>query len=845
VLKAPAPDRSKVRSTGWLDIDLSGNSSLNWSQTATIGNLTLGGSSIFAFGNSNWTAALTIRGDIVVSGNATLRLWDSWVYFVGGYAGDRDLYEYGSAHVILDSMLFESYNETWDGYLYQESNLTVDNSAIDHWAVLQFADNSSFYAVDAAVNADVMPADDASVFEYASVGSHLWFPFDSGSDGTYSFPPPNLETTWSFPPARSTGFGYRVDLVEAWPGLCAVAEYPGANITIVNSSQVDAAFLPQDTTMNVSGLRFGPTGNFTFDPGQFEERFENVSIESWSFYPVATRLSVQDSQLGEVMGWGGSTMILQNSNLTDNGGFYSAFDTSTLDIESCLIGSAVVGYQSGSIRIANSTVLPSESVVAVGNSTISLFNVTMDPGSNVSAEDGGEVQVYEALTVLALRNDAPQPGAYIRAQPRSGVLVPTLGVTGPNGIVLEYLESELVAPSGNQVIGPFAVTASFDDDGAQQLEAMTGPTYWSANLTGLILGVDPVTGSRGVPTATNVSMFFGLSMNATSVNAALGLVPSLPYLVLWNATATMLTLSPAYGWPTGTVITVTVGAGALTEYGIPLPVPYVLTFATVQSTGPPTAPSVVSTTPSAGAENIGVDPTVIVQFSVPMDPNSTEAAFTISPEVPAEQLTLTGSVLIWTGSEPWSTGTTYAVTIAASAESTQGLGLGMNYSFSFTTLRYGAPPFVVTWDPANGSTVTDPRLEVRVAFSVPMDPASTTAAFSIVPRIEGTIAVSGANLTWKPDSPMPVNVTYTVEVGPTARSAAGAPLPGPVWSDFELREPGAPSSGNSPSSLLPTPLSEVGWAVALGGSAACAFILGYWLRSQRRPKDSTAKPPAR
>jgi Big-like domain-containing protein len=818
---------------------LTGTTVLNLSESTTFGNVTIEDSAALIFGNSSWTATLTIEGNVEILGNGSLRLWDSWTNILGSYTGQRNVDLFNDARVVLDEAIVGSGGVTWYASLNQAANLSVQSSSVGSWAVVQINDNATLWANNSIVNADLQPSADASVTDEASAGSHLWFEFRNGTSGTFSFPAPNVETTWSFPPEGALGFSYRYRLVDDWPGLCAAAIYPGANVTVANSSEVDLSFLPEATTLDVAGLRFGPVANFTLASTQFVLRLANVSVESWSFYPVNASFTAIDSQLGEVMGWSGSRMTLEGSNLTDAGGYYATWDDSTMSIVNCSIGSTVLAYDEGTIGLANSTVGPGEEVLAVDNASIDADNVSLGSGGYYAAENAGQITVRDPVVVSVVSQGAPVGGATVSLRNASGTGSALVGTTSSSGRAYLLPEIERIDAMGAHAIGPYDATATSGFDGAETQLALSGPGTWDANLTPLVGSTTPPTGSRNDDPTSNVTVQFGLPMNRTATDGAVSIAPAVGVLFLWTSNATVLTIEPDEEWPSDASVVVAIGPSAETVDGIALPADFLLTFAT--AAGPEAPPSVVATTPADGSQSVGLDATVVVEFSVAMDPTSTADAFSIAPAASTASVSVTGSLLVWSGAGALAAGTTYTARVAASATSADGTSLAAPVTFSFATIAASEVPVVTSWSPSNGSVVAGAPGSITIGWNVPMDPASTIAAFSITPATPGSTSVIAANLTWTPATELASNVTYTLEIGPTARSASGVPVRGTEWSVFRWAAPVVCPAIDCPG--LPHATAPAGvdlwawlpWGAATATVALAALAVGFWLRGRRPP----------
>ena len=101
-----------------------------------------------------------------------------------------------------------------------------------------------------------------------------------------------------------------------------------------------------------------------------------------------------------------------------------------------------------------------------------------------------------------------------------------------------------------------------------------------------------------------------------------------------------------------------------------------------------------------------------------------------------------------------------------------------------TPTRAPVPPIVVDTLPDHGQeqSLTAP---VSITFDQPMDPASTSAAFSIEPKAPGDVRVKGNQLIFSPAERLKRDAGYVVNVGATASSAAGLRLTQPVSLKFK------------------------------------------------------------
>lgn len=230
---------------------------------------------------------------------------------------------------------------------------------------------------------------------------------------------------------------------------------------------------------------------------------------------------------------------------------------------------------------------------------------------------------------------------------------------------------------------------------------------------------------------------------------------------------------------------------------------------------------------------------VIIDFSEDMDLGTVDAAFNISPPINGNKVwgnsvtcgITTGSCgagssqMTFTPIQPWLNATTYTVSVQPNATDVAGNLMATQHVFSFTIGTDPNLPRVVMQDGrvANGGVCTlvgsqtafgldpinglrnqvnvcsssvsgDTNTPVIIQFNEDMEIGSVDAAFNISPPINGTkgwassvFCAVGAGtctanqnqLTFTPNQPWQVGVTYTVSVGGGARDAAGNAMGAP------------------------------------------------------------------
>src|ERR1700683_2364376 len=245
-----ASPRSPRPTTAPPALVLNGSTVLNISHNLTVGNLTVENSAALEFGNASWSATLTIDGTILLLGHGRLEVWDAYVAIQGTYNGERTAYLYDNSSIDLESALVTSDYYSWGAELYGNSNVTLVGSSLGSWCILDLRDSSSAFALSSEVDADTQVSDSAHVVLVDSAGMHVWLEFGYGSGGNVSLPPTDVSTNWTFPvPGTTWGVDTGVRLVDSSVGLYAVSVDDGANVTLVNSTNLDLSLVFYENTV--------------------------------------------------------------------------------------------------------------------------------------------------------------------------------------------------------------------------------------------------------------------------------------------------------------------------------------------------------------------------------------------------------------------------------------------------------------------------------------------------------------------------------------------------------------------------------------------------------------------
>lgn len=202
-----------------------------------------------------------------------------------------------------------------------------------------------------------------------------------------------------------------------------------------------------------------------------------------------------------------------------------------------------------------------------------------------------------------------------------------------------------------------------------------------------------------------------------------------------------------------------------------------------------TLPEVETTSPYTSQDGVATNTAIAVVFSEPMDTANTEDAFTLEAGDGSGEKT---------GSFAWSNGdraltfapdpptpdspaldasSVYTVTVDTGATDVAGNPLEAPLSFSFTT---GSgmdlvAPYVTGTSPEDDTTDRAVNLPISVSFSESMDGASTEAAFSIDPAVDGSLSWSDGSrlLSFTPATTFAADTPYTVTIAGSAEDLAG------------------------------------------------------------------------
>jgi hypothetical protein len=235
--------------------------------------------------------------------------------------------------------------------------------------------------------------------------------------------------------------------------------------------------------------------------------------------------------------------------------------------------------------------------------------------------------------------------------------------------------------------------------------------------------------------------------------------------------------------------TATVSAGLKDLAGNAMLNSYIWSFVT--SAAPDTTPpSVMATTPQAGASNVAANIAPSVTFSEPVDQQTVSFILSTGSTTVPCTMSYSGTTVIFTPLYILASTTLYTATVNAGVKDLAGNPMSNGYLWSFTTgtVIDTTPPTVTSTSPATGSAGVAVNTAPSVTFSEPVDP--TTITFTLTYTLNGVVTIlpctmsySGTVATFTPSKPLQKNKIHTARVSAGVRDLAGNAMPSDyTWS---------------------------------------------------------------
>ncbi len=312
-----------------------------------------------------------------------------------------------------------------------------------------------------------------------------------------------------------------------------------------------------------------------------------------------------------------------------------------------------------------------------------------------------------------------------------------------------------------------------EDTQGHQLGSDYNARFTTAAFTAT--SMSPADGSTFVSTTTYIYANFTGDLDGSTVANSFSIAPQTAGS--FSTSGSQVQFAPVNPLKSGTTYTATFSQALKAVDGTPLATPVTTTFTTQPF-------RVSSVYPNDGSTNVGPSSYIEMYFTAAIDPLTFASAFNISPAVPGQfgfSNYTSSSYATFHPSQPWTSSTTYTVTLSADLKAFDGSTLGQPYTFSFTT-----QPFHVDGvQPSYGATVsrTSP---VTFYLSEQMDTASAKLAWSMSPTVNGWFSYDyyGTSFTFYPSSQYAAGTVYTITLSTDLKSQTGGHLLSPYQTAF-------------------------------------------------------------
>ncbi|MCI4362856.1 MAG: Ig-like domain-containing protein [Thermoplasmata archaeon] len=663
----------------------------------SIGSLTVKDHGVVIVENGGQPVHLEVNGNVLLEGSGALLLNVSSTLFVNEtYDNEWSFEALNNSTLFALGANLSANGHQWVGFLLGNANVSALASNFGYpnsWFPVDVAGNSTLWVDNSYFLSDIELLDTsflpstARVTLNGSVGMNLWTHFRAGESANLSFPAPLGYENWSFPGSYNvSGVGYQIAVTTSYVGVHAVYLWAGSQLTVRYTAGLAIAFAPTNGSLNLSGLREGFYPSLDVDTGNFSLHLYRTSVITWNFYPDATAsLRLTGSQVGEIIATGSASVVVVNSNLTGDGGYYGVLDSASLAIYNTRISDEILAGGAGAVYLVNSSdnSRTPRQLLATGSATITAVDLQLGVGVVYATQAAGSIYVEWNITVSVALGAVPAPGAQLRASWAPNGTFAASSVTDGSGNTNLTLLSKILRATGTTFENTYALSAASGWNVSEAPVTVLRRGSVVLELLPLVTGTVPRNGAWEVPLATDPSFAFNFPMDPVSTDAALQVSPSLPVTELWSVGNTNLSLQPSTALAPGTTYSITLGAGARTSSGVSLPGAFLFSFHTIAL---PAAPLLAGSNPMTGATGVAPTTNFTLSFSTLMDPSSTGAAFSVSPAVPSGSVAVLGAELSWSHGSPLEYNTTYTITVGTNARSAAGIPLASPIQVQFRTV---------------------------------------------------------------------------------------------------------------------------------------------------------------
>ncbi len=306
-----------------------------------------------------------------------------------------------------------------------------------------------------------------------------------------------------------------------------------------------------------------------------------------------------------------------------------------------------------------------------------------------------------------------------------------------------------------------------------------------------VTATSPANGQTAVSSAATVTATFSEAIDPTTINASTFVIrvtngAVVPGTVTYAVATHVAEFKPTGPLPNPANLTATVTTGVKDLAGNKLAADFSWTF-TTRDDSPPT---VISTSPAAGATGVSPTAPITVTFSEAMDVSTITAA-NITLKVTSSGAAVPGTVTYnaatrvatFTPNAPLAQTTGYTLTVSSAVKDLAGNPAGVTRTYTFTT-GDTTPPTVLSVSPTNLATNVPVGTAVQITFSEPMLESTinganilltnTATATTVPATVTYNAATNVATLT--PTAPLAGSTTYSVTVTTGVKDISGNSL---------------------------------------------------------------------
>ncbi|MGZ5245213.1 MAG: Ig-like domain-containing protein, partial [Bacteroidia bacterium] len=316
-------------------------------------------------------------------------------------------------------------------------------------------------------------------------------------------------------------------------------------------------------------------------------------------------------------------------------------------------------------------------------------------------------------------------------------------------------------------------------------DTFTGET---TGICPTVLSTDPANEEVDVFTNKHITVTFNEVMDSATINTSTFLLKEGTNQVAGTVSyyGDAATFSPTANLKANTLYTGTITTGCQDPAGTALPENYTWTFKTGTLIDT-LRPSVISTDPADGADDVVLNKIITAKFSKTMKASTINATTFLVKQGStniAGTVSLKGNIATFAPANKLAANTVYNATITTGAKDEAGVALAENYSWDFETgsITDATKPTVISTDPTNGATNVAVNKKITAVFSEAMNPSTINSITFLVKdgvkSVAGVVSYGGTTATFIPSAKLLSNTKYTATITTGAKDGAGNALAG-------------------------------------------------------------------